>query len=643
MRRAVVLPTAVLGLVVILGGPAAADHTNPLSTNPVAPQPSAGALTAGKGSWQFLSNLGPMQGTDLEFFSKNGINYVSGGTLGQGPAVAPGVGSPGFVGQRIVQLTDAAGAVAPKVVADHFSAACTGGLTTSATGLQHDVQAVPRIETELLIDATDATGRCHDTPGGGLEIIDVTGLGTAGFQPREIGLIRLNTLSHNVTADPARPGILYNSGSDFGTDSSAMNWIDVVDVRSCLGLTGKTLAEKRAACLPEVTRFPFEKSWTQQRLPDGTLTEPANCHDITVTGNRLYCAALNATLILDVAAMLDPVTNKVAGAPLPCTVTAGTATAAKVTDCALKPAGVTSANPTADQARAAYDALSPRPQATGISFVGTRNHAGRNCSPVSAKTCNTNTVVTSDQGVAVAHEAEPTPDGRFMFVTDERGGGVLPPGATCAPSVSNPIGNGGLHVYDISNPGAITPAKLANGKPAVYIGTSPTPSPSFCTIHVIEQIPGENRLVAAYYDGGTKVVDYAIALDGTWSFAEVAAYRLPGANTWSSEVFRTVDNLDGTRTYFFVSNSFALGQGTARGLDVFSWTGPAANQAVAQAIPSASPTGRTDTGTPSPQPATAAGGPTLSATGSSSMLALAAAVVSGVALAITWMRRRRLG
>lgn len=142
MRRAVVLPTAVLGLVVILGGPAAADHTNPLSTNPVAPQPSAGALTAGKGSWQFLSNLGPMQGTDLEFFSKNGINYVSGGTLGQGPAVAPGVGSPGFVGQRIVQLTDAAGAVAPKRAAGS-AGACWLRRTVSRPSAQRPAPGRP--------------------------------------------------------------------------------------------------------------------------------------------------------------------------------------------------------------------------------------------------------------------------------------------------------------------------------------------------------------------------------------------------------------------------------------------------------------------------------------------------------------------
>ena len=65
-----------------------------------------------------------------------------------------------------------------------------------ALGLQHDVEAAPkgdailnadvlaaaRGDTQLLIDATDAPGRCHDqgafgvsqAPQGGLEIIDVT-------------------------------------------------------------------------------------------------------------------------------------------------------------------------------------------------------------------------------------------------------------------------------------------------------------------------------------------------------------------------------------------------------------------------------------------------------------------------------------
>ncbi len=641
LRRPPVLLLAVLTLpLLVLAGPAQADHTAPgAALSPIEAQPGSPALTAGEGTWKFIGNVGPMEATDLEYFTKGGVTYVSGGTLGQAPTRTPG-----FVGQRIVQLTDNAGQVAaPKLVADHGSAHCevTAASAAGTTGLQHDVQAVPSVETELLIDTTDAAGRCHDTPGGGMEILDVSGLGTDGFEVREIGLIRFNGTTHTVTADVKRPGILYNNGAEFGTgtgkDAIAQAWVDVVDVRSCMGLTGKTLDQKRAACRPTATRFPYQPEWTSKKLADGTLTEPASCHDITARDDRLYCAALNASLILDISGVLDA-SGKVAGTPLPCTLIDGTRTTAKVTDCAFKPAGATTtAPPTAAEAIKAYADMG-RPAATGIRFLGTFNHPGRNCSPVPATTCNTNTVVRSDLEVAVSHEADPTPDPKHMLVTDERGGGIVPPGATCAPGLDNPVGNGGIHVYDISDPAKIVHVKAPDGSPAVYIGTSPTPSPTFCTVHVIEQVPGEARIVAAYYDGGTKIVDYAIDEAGAWTFKEVAAYRLPGANTWASEVFKTQDNPDGTRTYFFTSTSFGLGEGTARGIDVFSWTGvpnPLKAASVAQP-PAAPPAGNPPP--PAAPPSPPSGG--LPATGPDRLVLLLAGVLLPAAVVVRLLRRR---
>jgi hypothetical protein len=553
-RASALAGLAAVALVLGTAGTASADHTSG-QLSPVVPQPSVGAVTSGTGTWTFLQNIGPMQGSDLEFFSRDGVTYVSAGTLGQAPS-----GTPGLVGQRIVALTDDRGRyVPPKVVADHGSASCEAN--RSATGLQHDVQAVPTRQTQLLIDTTDATGRCHDTPEGGLEIIDVSGLGAPGFQPKEIGLVRLNGLSHTVTADKDRPGILYNNGSDF----SGMPWTDVVDVRSCMNFAeGTTLEAKRDACRPLVYRIKYEDEWTSKVRPDGTFTEAASCHDITYANDRLHCAALNASLIVDVAGMFTG-NGDVKGAPLPCEVTDGTRTGAKVTDCSLG-AG---ANPPAAAAVKAWEDAG-KPQAQGWTFLGTVNHPGRDCGN-GVTTCNTNLLVPSKEGVAVSHEADPSPDGRFMFVTDERGGGVVPPGATCAPGLDNPVGNGGIHAFDTSDPTNIEYALGQDGKKAVYIGGSPTPSPTFCTVHVIEHIPGEARIVAGYYDGGTKIIDYFVDEDGRITFKEVASLRLPGANTWSSEVFKVVRNSDGTNTYYFASTSFALGEGTARGVDVFSW------------------------------------------------------------------------
>ena len=650
-RPRVIAALTVASLALLAPGAAIADHTNPNGLlSPVISQPSAGAIEQGEGDFKFISNLGPMQGTDLEFFKKKGIDYVSVGTLGQAPT-----GTPGFVGQRIVQLTDAAGGeVKPKVVADHGSARCDAN--SSATGLQHDIQAVPRVETELLVDTTDAQGRCHDTPGGGLEFIDVTGLGTEGFEPREIALMRFNGESHTVTADATRPGILYNNTAEFGSATGdigtgaelpALSIIDVVDARSCLGLTGKTLEQKRAACKPAVYRIDYLNATSAKRLPNGKLDEPSACHDITAAPNRLYCGGLNASFVVDVAGLFDPAGN-VKGKPLPCTVVPATRTKAMVTDCALRPEGSTAVNPSAPDAIKAFEDAG-KPQATGWKIVTTVNHPGRNCSPIPQNaprglTCNTNTVVRSDEDVAVSHENDPALNGQYMFVTDERGGGVVPPGATCSPGLDNPVGNGGMHVFDIRNPAKPVHAETKEGKRAIFIGTSPTPSPTFCTIHVIEQIPGEARVIAAYYDGGTKIVDYFVDAEGKWSFKETASYRLPGANTWASEVFKIVDNKDGTNTYFFVGTGFALGEGTARGIDVFSWTGPANPTSKAVAQPASAPAPGNNAPPPSnEQPPAAApepAGNSLPATGPDVALAVLAAVLLPLAYVVRRARRR---
>ena len=87
-------------------------------------------------------------------------------------------------------------------------------------------------------------------------------------------------------------------------------------------------------------------------------------------------------------------------------------------------------------------------------------------------------------------------------------------------------------------------------------------------MHVIEKIPDEQRLVVAYYSQGTKIVDYWVDAEGEFHFRETASVILPGAETWAAEDFKIVDNGDGTRTYYFLATDIA------RGIDVFSWTGP---------------------------------------------------------------------
>ena len=538
------IPTLTL-LFLALVPTAAADHTNPRT--PLAPTngtPATG-IVRGEGTWQHIrnfpggaSNALTGGGTDLEFFTVYGSTDVYGafGTLGQDDA--------GSIGQRILQLTQG-GVVAPRWLADHGSAHCEA--STSTTGLQHDPQIAQQGRIRLLTDTTDASGRCHDPGGGGIEIIDVTGIANPNFNPREVHLVRLAGFSHTHTVDGQRPGIVYNSSADF----AGRAWIDVLDIRSCFGSTNWTLAHRRSSCRPLVYRIPFQPEWTQQRDQDTGELEPgsAACHDITYAAGRLYCAALNATLILDVSNLTGS-GGRVRGTAFPCGVIPGTRTGATVTDCSAMEAGRTE-------------------RATGWTFLGTFNHPGRDCAPkpVDNRTCNSNNHVRSDDGVSVSHEADPTPDARFMFVTDERGGGVVPPGSSCTPGIDNPFGNGGAHAFDISTPSNIRYATTPDGSKSVYISDAVVPAETFCDVHVIEQVPGEQRFIAAYYSQGTKIVDYFVDAAGHVQFRETSSFTLPNANTWAVEDFKIVNNADGTRTYFLAADDIH------RGIDVMSWTG----------------------------------------------------------------------
>ncbi len=160
--------------------------------------------------------------TDLDFFTSGGLTYASVGTLAAGANTA---------GQTIVQLTNADGEVDPQYVIGHPSATCPG-VATGVTGLQHDAEAAPKgnalvqfpnpyvdtRDTQIVVDATDATGRCHDqgtlaisgTKQGGLEIIDVTDPAA----PTEIGLTSHVGQAHTVNIDPKRPHIAFVSSSD---------------------------------------------------------------------------------------------------------------------------------------------------------------------------------------------------------------------------------------------------------------------------------------------------------------------------------------------------------------------------------------------------------------------------------------------
>jgi hypothetical protein len=525
---------AAMALVMVVGTAAMADHTDPRTElSPTDDPGTTQLLTFGEGTWEFIRNFPPNPGTDVKFFKQRKSLFAAAGTLGQGDE--------GHVGQRLLRLVNRKGKVAPKWAADHGSANCQTD-NTGVTSLQHDVAVTPKKNPRIMIDTTDTTGRCHDPGGGGLELIDISKLHKKKSKPREIHLTRHVGTSHTVTVDATRPWIVYNNAST----SAGQPWVDVLDIRSCLSKKLKTLKAKRAKCRPKVYRIVFRPEWANRIDANGDQVEgtDASCHDITAAPGRIYCANLNSTIVIDVKNLTDKNGN-IKGKPIKCGLTDGTNTTAKVTDCG-------------DPATTGTN------EATGWKYVGHVNHAGRN------GTHNTNTEYTSKENIAVSHEAEPTPDKNFMFVTDERGGGIVPGGASCTDEQTDAYGNGGVHVFDISNPGEYQYAQTPDGAKAVFIGAANAPSTTFCTAHVMQQMKGEQRFAIAWYTQGTKIVDWYTDSQGRWTFNEIASVipQNPTANTWASQVFKTKKNDDGTVTYYFMSSDIT------RGIDIFSWTGP---------------------------------------------------------------------
>ena len=597
------------------------DHAPPTFSEaaPLSSNVNAGGENA---EWELVATIPTGNPhTDLDFFTREGITYAAVGTLAAGANAA---------GQTIVQLTNADGEVDPHYVIGHPSATCPG-IATGVTGLQHDAEAAPKgnalvqfpnphvdtRDTQIVVDATDATGRCHDqgtlavsgTTQGGLEIIDVTD----PTAPTEIGLTSHAGQAHTVNIDPKRPHIAYVSSSDSVTydeegvrandehpagpppgTTNNMDGIEVVDMSSCMNFPeGATRQFKIDACDPVVYRFRWP---TVDFARSSTFRATAACHELEIyPDDRLACAAVNATLLLDVSNAFDDngtptdySDDKPRGTPLPCarressTAAEPWKTSAFVEDCVIGEGGESLRVPE-------WRKLSPPPSLEGVEKLGAIHHMGFE----NQQRENANPPYPSSEDLFVSHEAELTQSGRYILATDERGGGVLPIGASCSPGADNPLGNGGIHAFPVDKLGTAPPeptggaspeveayqeevyAKDSDGERAIFRTPIQTePQGSLCTAHVLQQIPGQNRIFMGWYSQGTQVVDFTENDDGTIDF-ECAGYFVPDhANTWTSHVFKVESNPDGSFTYWGATGDFLLGDAGRNAIDVYKATLP---------------------------------------------------------------------
>ncbi len=600
------------------------DHPAP-GFSPGGPPP-AGAMSGGESAeWELIDTVSTGNPhTDLDFFTQGANTYVSVGTLGIGPNGG---------GQTIVQLSEG-DTVSPETinfVAGHPSASCISN-PSAALGLQHDVEATPkgnailnsanpfaiRTDTQLLIDASDAEGRCHDqgvlgieeTKQGGLEIVDVSNVAS----PVEIGLTSHIGESHTVNIDPKRPHIAYSVTSDAvtvnpsgqreneiatDTDRFDLDGFEVVDLSSCMNLpAGASVAAKRAACAPTVYRYRYP---TAQMAQGHTLKESVyGCHELEVyPDDRLTCGSGNALIAFDMSAAFDDMgtptdysDDKPRGTPLPCKTrpssSAGPfATGATVVDCV----DGTNDDPDVGGVSGDEDLTIPgwiaqgSPSLQGVEYLGSIYHQGRGAGGAATPAFD------STEDIDFNHEAELTGSGEHLISTDERGGGVLPPGASCTPVGDNPLGNGGVHFYDLgglSTAPAGTPeeafeayASKPSGDKAIYRAPIRTPPrATVCTAHVLQQIPGENRIFMGWYSQGTQVIDFVENADGTVRFAEAGYFIPTNANEWVSHVFKVERNPDGSETYYGATGDFALGEAGRNSIDVYKVTLPPAPKVI---------------------------------------------------------------
>ena len=142
--------------------------------------------------------------------------------------------------------------------------------------------------------------------------------------------------------------------------------------------------------------------------------------------------------------------------------------------------------------------------------------------------------VIPNEGVSISHQADPTPDGDYLLVSDELGGGA----AGVSPG-------GPIHVYDIRN--EVRPIKVGlienDCTQATCMAAGDTP---VSTSHVFRINPDGYTMAIGWYKDGLGVVDFSsirganVAGSGTASrfgARTIGWITMPNANTWAAKMW----------------------------------------------------------------------------------------------------------
>jgi hypothetical protein len=148
-----------------------------------------------------------------------------------------------------------------------------------------------------------------------------------------------------------------------------------------------------------------------------------------------------------------------------------------------------------------------------------------------------------DPSINIHHGADPTPDGKYLLITDEQAG-----------AAANGVCNvGGVHVYDLT-------VEAAPVKVGFYVldpansATATTNGNLSCTTHVLDYAPDGKTWSNGNYAAGVRIVS-ATSLVGRP--AELAWFTPDDANTWSAKTYKSP-------RYLFAND-------LERGFDVYKW------------------------------------------------------------------------
>lgn len=493
-------------LLVLAAGPARADHIPTNIGTPLGLPADAPLLEVG--DWRFVANFpaGPGAelplGVDWQPFTRDGKRYVVASSMTMGLTVFD-VTDPNDP-QRVSDYSSSFGCphadavFAADVVQNGDDPFRLGEAALGATsGWENDLALTP--DGTIALIGTDAVGRCHDPKWGGVEIIDLSDV----TQPKLLHLVRNTGMSHSISIDPYHPWLAYISTSD------SEDTIEILDMSSCF-------AGDPDACRPGFTRYQFQPAWTKGKEAMGSN----GCHDVRFRPTRVYCGAVNATLILDSSGLVSATSRTPKGtnlaapaAPDGCTIEDAdpiTAAGIKVTDCRGWSNGTF------------RGAKNLKPAA--LSLIAAIHHAG------------TSTQTSPNEDVQISHQAEAIDGGRLMFVTDERGGGLNAGGSNGVFEGDMPAcPGGGVWFYNITDERHPRLMKFPDGSPAVFITKNVVQTNANCTVHYGTQFENENVLVFAWYSQGTHVLrfeaDYA---SNVLTLEEVATYIPTASSAWTS-------------------------------------------------------------------------------------------------------------